>query len=311
MTGSDSSQPRPSKKLAGVLSVFQTPYHENESIDFATLETEIQWLYDRGADGIVLAMVSEVLRLSGEERRELAEHACRYGASRGVVVISVGAESSRVAEQYARHAESCGADALMAVPPIAVAVGEDQLLDYYRRIVQAVRIPVVVQDASGYVGRPMTISLQARLLEEFEDRVLFKPEATPIGPRLTALRDATQGRARVFEGTGGIALVDSYRRGIVGTIPGADLIDGLVALWRALQANDERRIYRLSLPISSLVAVQHSLDAFLAVEKYLLVKQGIFKNALVRGPVGYALDEETRREVDRLFDLVQAAVAEK
>ena len=59
------------------------------------------------------------------------------------------------------------------------------------------------------------------------------------------------------------------------------------------------------------MAVQNSLDAFLAVEKYLLVKQGIFKNALVRGPVGYALDEETRREVDRLFDLVQAAVKEK
>ncbi|MBI4582018.1 MAG: dihydrodipicolinate synthase family protein, partial [Planctomycetes bacterium] len=50
--------------LAGVLPVFQTPYHDDESIDFATLEREIGWLYDRGADGIVMAMVSEVLRLS-------------------------------------------------------------------------------------------------------------------------------------------------------------------------------------------------------------------------------------------------------
>jgi 4-hydroxy-tetrahydrodipicolinate synthase len=93
-------------------------------------------------------------------------------------------------------------------------------------------------------------------------------------------------------------------------MPGADLIKGLVALWRALEAKDERRIYQLSLPISSLVAVQNSLDAFLAIEKYLLVKQGIFKNALVRGPVGYVLDEETRREVDRLFELVARAVEE-
>src|SRR5262245_26125507 len=119
------------KKLAGVLPVFQTPYHDDESIDFGTLEKEIHWLYDRGADGIVLAMVSEVLRLSGDERRTLAEHACRFGGKRGVVVISVGAESSRVAEEFSQHAESFGADALMAVPPIAVAVGEDQLLEYY------------------------------------------------------------------------------------------------------------------------------------------------------------------------------------
>ena len=135
---------------------------------------------------------------------------------------------------------------------------------------------------------------------------MFKPEAAPIGPRLSQLRDATGGKAKIFEGTGGIALLDSHRRGIVGTMPGADLIDGIVGLWRALEAGDEARAYRLSLPISSLVSLQQSLDAFLAIEKHLLVRQGIFRNTLVRGPVGYRLDEETRLEVDRLFDQIQA-----
>jgi 4-hydroxy-tetrahydrodipicolinate synthase len=297
------------KPLSGVLPVFQTPYHEDETIDAATLEREIHWLYDAGADGIVMAMVSEILRLDSAERRQLAELACRFGAGRGSVVISVGAESSKGAEAFARHAESVGAAALMAIPPVSVAVGEDELLRYYERIIRATPLPVVVQDASGYVGRPMPIAMQARLLTTFgADRVLFKPEATPIGPRLSALRDATAGRAAIFEGTGGIALLDSHRRGIVGTMPGADLIKGIVALWRALQSKDERRAYELSLPISSLVAVQNSLDAFLAIEKYLLVKQGVFRNTIVRGPVGYAIDEETRREVDRLFDLVTDAV---
>lgn len=294
--------------LAGVLPVFQTPYHEDESIDFETLAREIDWLYERGADGIVLAMVSEVLRLGSDERQELAEAACHYSSGRGPVIVSVGAESSRVAVYYAQHAESVGASGLMAVPPIAVAVSEDELARYYGRIIEATQLPVVVQDASGYVGRPMPIALQARLLVEYGPRVMFKPEATPIGPRLTALREATGGQAKVFEGTGGIALVDSFRRGVVGTMPGADMIEALVALWRALSAGDDRRAYRLSLPISSLVAIQHSLDAFLAVEKHLLVKQGIFKNTLVRGPVGYTLDDETRHEVDRLFALVQEAV---
>ena len=297
------------KSLAGVLPVFQTPYRDDESIDEQTLEREIGWLYDCGADGIVMAMVSEVLRLDGDERQKLAELACRFGTSRGAVVISVGAESAKVAEAYTKHAEGCGAAAVMAIPPVSVAVGEDELLRYYERIIRATEIPVVVQDASGYVGRPMSIPMQAKLLQTFgADRVLFKPEATPIGPRLSALRDATGGKARIFEGTGGIALVDSHRRGVVGTMPGADLIKAIVALWRALEAKDERRVYEVSLPLSSLVAVQNSLDAFLAIEKYLLVKQGLFANTRVRGPVGYTLDEETRGEVDRLFDLVTRAV---
>ena len=297
------------RSLQGVLPVLQTPYKPDESIDADTLRREIEWVYGNGADGVVVAMVSEVLRLSGEERRELAELTCRFGAPRGAVVISVGAESAKVAEGYAKHARDCGAAAVMAIPPVSVAASEGELLRYYERILEAIPIPVIVQDASGYVGRPMSIAMQARLLEEHgPQRVMFKPEATPIGPRLSELRDATGGRAPIFEGTGGIALVDSFRRGIAGTMPGADLTWALVALWKALQTGDETRTYHISLPLSSLISLQNSLDAFLAIEKYLLVKQSIFKNTLVRGPVGYVLDEETRREVDRLFDLLKHAV---
>lgn len=298
-----------SPTLQGVLPVFQTPYDDDESIDWATLEREIHWLLEAGSHGVVMAMVSEVLRLDQTERREMATKVVQFVANRGTVIISVGAESARLAEENARHAESVGASGLMAIPPISIAVSESELINYYQRILRACSIPVVVQDASGYVGRPMSIPMQAALLDEFgPERVYYKPEATPIGPRLSQLRDATKGQAKIFEGTGGIALVDSFRRGIVGTMPGADLIHAIVALWQALSVGDEARAYSLSLPISSLIAVQNSLDAFLAVEKHLLVRQGVFKNTVVRGPVGYRLDDETREEIDRLFDLCMAAV---
>lgn len=299
-----------SPALAGVLPVFQTPYRADESIDFEVLAREIDWLFDKGSDGIVMAMVSEVLRLSSDERDHLAKQACHLAAGRGTCVISVGAESSHVAERHARHAEACGATALMAIPPVSIGVDETELGQYYRRLLETVSIPIVVQDASGYVGRPMSIAFQARLLDEFgPDRVLFKPEASPIGPRLSALRDATGGRARIFEGTGGIALIDSFQRGVVGTMPGADLIAALVPLWQALQAGDLARAARIHEPLSVLISMQNSLDGFLAVEKHLLVRQGIFRNEIVRGPRGFVLDEETRREVDRVFDRLMDACA--
>lgn len=295
--------------LSGVLPVFQTPWDEEECLDIDVLEREIAWLFEQGADGVVMAMVSETLRMSSEERDALATQVCRLAEGKGSVVISVGAEATVLAEGHAIHAEEAGADALMAIPPVSVALGEAQLLTYYRRILGAVSIPVVVQDASGYVGRPMSVAMQARLLDEFgPERVLYKPEASPIGPRLSELRDATGGRARVFEGTGGIALVDSYRRGVVGTMPGADLIRGVVALWRALEAGDAPRADAIHGPLAALVSMQSSLDAFLAVEKHLLVRQGVFTNTRVRGPVGFELDTETRNEVDRLFERLLVAV---
>ncbi|MCB1207956.1 MAG: dihydrodipicolinate synthase family protein [Verrucomicrobiales bacterium] len=299
---------RPRPELRAVLPVFQTPWHEDESIDFETLEKEISWLYDCGAAGIVMAMVSETLRLDSDEREALAAAACRFGRDRGAVIISVGAESSKTAERYACHAESVGADAVMAIPPVSVGLGEPELLRYYTRILHAIQIPVIVQDASGYVGKPMPIAMQARLLDEFgPERVQYKPEASPIGPKLSELRDATQGRARVFEGTGGLALVDSFKRGVKGTMPGADLVRALVPLWRALEAGDAETADRIHGPLAALVSMQTSLDAFLAVEKHLLVRQGIFTSTRVRGPVGFTLDVETRREVDRQFDRLIAA----
>jgi dihydrodipicolinate synthase/N-acetylneuraminate lyase len=290
--------------LRGVLPVFQTPFHDDETIDFDLLRHEIDWLFECGAQGIVMAMVSEVLRLSTDEREQMAAEACGAGRGRGAVVVSVGSESGFVSQRLARHAQDHGATAVMAIPPIAVTLGDGELLRYYERLARAVSIPIIVQDASGYVGRSMSIDLQASLLHSFGDRVLFKPEAAPIGPRLSQLRDATGGRARVFEGSGGAALLDSYRRGIVGTMPGADLIKVIVALWHALESGDSERANRLWMPLAALVAIQTSLDGFLAVEKYLLVRQGIFRSTRTRGPVGFVLDDETRREVDRLFDLL-------
>lgn len=296
------------KAIQGVLPVFQTPYHDDESIDFDTLANEFDWLFAKGANGIVMAMVSETLRLSADERKALAKAACELAKGRGASIISVGAESSKVAEEFARHAESVGADAVMAIPPISVAAGEDELKRYYERILSAISIPVIVQDASGYVGRPMSIAMQAALFNTWGERILFKPEALPIGPRLSALLEATNGKAPIFEGSGGIALVDSFQRGVVGTMPGAEVVDAIVALWRALKVNDRDAIDRISLPLIALVSLQTSLDSFLAVEKHILKRRGIFKNTLVRGPVGYTLDAQTQREVDRLLDLLLAVI---
>jgi 4-hydroxy-tetrahydrodipicolinate synthase len=297
--------------LHGVLPVLHTPLNGNGTIDVPTLEREIDWAFQTGADGVVVAMVSEVLRLGYHGRKELAEHVCRSAKGRGFTVVSVGAESIREALDFATHAEGLGASAVMAIPPVATSLNGARTADYFAAIARGISIPLVVQDASSYVGAAIDLGVYLRLLEEFgADRIFFKPEASPLGPNLSKLRDASHGTARIFEGSGGINLVDCYRRGIVGTMPGTDLLDAIVALWRALQSGDEERIYRLSLPISAMTALQlqAGLDGFLAIEKYILQKRGLFRNTLRVEPFGWELDQETCAEIDRLFALLQRSL---
>ncbi len=291
--------------------MLHTPFTDDGSIDNAILQREIDWAFETGADGVVVAMVSEVLRLGYHGRRELAGLVCQGVRGRGFTVISVGAESTDEAVEFAKHAEGLGASAVMAIPPVATSLSSSATREYFAAIVSGIAIPLVVQDASNYVGAAIDLSVYLSLLEQFgPDRILFKPEASPLGPNLSKLRDATDGKARIFEGSGGINLVDCYRRGIVGTMPGTDLLDGIVALWKALAACDDDRTYQLSLPIGALVALQlqGGLDGFLAIEKYLLKKRGLFNNTLQRQPVGWQLDPETQAEVDRLFARLQAVI---
>lgn len=292
----------------GVLPVLATPFTSTGDIDVDALGQEIDFVISHGVDGVVLGMVSEVLRLSTEERRALTETTCRLVAGRVTVTTSVGAESLHTAIEYARHAQAAGVDAVMAIPPMATACADNELHRYFAGIIEAVDVPVVVQDASGYLGRPLTIELQAGLWREYGDRAVFKPEAQPIGPRLSELLEATDGQAKVYEGNGGLALVDSYRRGIVGTMPGPDVCWALVALWNALERGDDTRVLDIQGPLSAIVSVQNSLDSFVAVQKHLLRRQGVISEVNARGPVGYVLDAATVREVDRLFDRLASVV---
>jgi dihydrodipicolinate synthase/N-acetylneuraminate lyase len=299
------------RRLAGVLPIVHTTFLDTDELDAVALRREIDWGFAQGADGLGTGLVSELLRLTSAERQQLTERVVELTAGRGPVFAGVGAESTQQALAYARAAERAGCDAVMAVPPMTTRLGETALLDYFCALADAVALPLIVQDASGYVGQPIPLSVYLQLLERYgEEKILFKPEASPIGPNLSALRDATSGRARIFEGSGGIHLVDSYRRGIAGTMPGMDLLDGVVALWKALERGDEAASYRLYFPICAIVALQlqAGLDGFLAIEKYLLVKRGLFTSPRRRRPYGWELDGETAAEVERLFGQLQGVL---
>jgi len=297
--------------IAGVLPIIHTAFDDDENIDYDSLARQADWAFQVGASGYCTGMASEILKLTAVERMELPSRLVEMSNGRGVVVMSVSAESTRQALDYASAAEAAGCDGVMAVPPISSSLGSDEIVAYYAAIARHIEIPVIVQDASAYVGRAIDMTVNQRLVDEFgPDKILFKPEGEPIGPNLSALRDATGGKARIFEGSGGILLLDSYRRGIAGTMPGMEVLDGIMALWRALESGDEERAYQVHFPIASLVAIQMQagLDGFLAVEKYLLHKRGIISTTRRRKPYTWEMDAETTAEVDRLFERLQAVL---
>jgi dihydrodipicolinate synthase/N-acetylneuraminate lyase len=297
------------QKLAGVFNVLSTPIDNSDEIDLPVFEREIEWLLKCGMNGAVLAMVSEVLRFSAAERRDQWKAAIKFLNNRAPLVVSVGAESSAIAIKLAKDAESDGASALMATPPSAFAATADEVKNYYVKIIEAVKIPVIVQDASNYLGKPIELSTYVELIDTYgNERVQFKPEAKPVKERLQELNKISGNRAKVFEGQGGIDLLDTHPLGVVGTMPGAEVPWALVALWKALNEGNLDQAKAIHNPLSKLISFQTTLDAYVAIEKYLLVKQGVLTNMNQRGPVGYKLTPDISKEIDIAYAELAAVV---
>lgn len=287
----------------GVYSVMQTPLDENDNIDQAIFKREIDWLIECGVKGLVLAMVSEVMRFSADERRLQWQSALKIINKRVPLIVSVGAESTAIAISLAKSAQADGATALMATPPAIFPATSDEIYTYYSEIIEAVKIPLIVQDASNYMGQPLDLELYGNLIEKYgTERVQFKPEAKPVKERAAALQEIAHGQARIFEGQSGIDLLDTHPLGLVGTMPGGEIPWAIIKLWNALESNDLELAKSIHNLVSQLVAFQQNIDGYVAVEKYLLVKQGIFESVRQRGPVRTILNSEVKIEIDQIFE---------
>jgi 4-hydroxy-tetrahydrodipicolinate synthase len=287
----------------GVYSVVQTPLDENDNIDQAIFKREIDWLIECGVKGLVLAMVSEVMRFSADERRLQWQSALKIINKRVPLIVSVGAESTAIAISLAKSAQADGATALMATPPAIFPATSDEIYTYYSEIIEAVKIPLIVQDASNYMGQPLDLELYGNLIEKYgTERVQFKPEAKPVKERAAALQEIAHGQARIFEGQSGIDLLDTHPLGLVGTMPGGEIPWAIIKLWNALESNDLELAKSIHNLVSQLVAFQQNIDGYVAVEKYLLVKQGIFESVRQRGPVRTILGSEVKIEIDQIFE---------
>ena len=88
--------------IRGILPVVHMPYHMDLRIDFDTLRREVDHLFNTGAHGLCLALVSDTLRLTAPERMEMPTRLVEFAQGRGPVIISVGAESTVQARAFAR-----------------------------------------------------------------------------------------------------------------------------------------------------------------------------------------------------------------
>ena len=112
-------------KFKGILPALVTPLTEEERINVPVLEQLMEALLAQGADGFYVAgATGEGLALRPEERRILAGESVRIAAGRVPCILQIASTDFSQAIALAKHAESVGAAAISATPPLFFGYGE-------------------------------------------------------------------------------------------------------------------------------------------------------------------------------------------
>lgn len=269
----------------GVVPILLTTFDDRGELDMRSQLDLLEYLLESGAHGIALfGNASEGYTLSAAERLFLMRNIIPRLKGKVPVIVSTGHTGTRCAVELSREAEDLGADGLMILPPYYVKPNGPGLLTYYRTISDAVRIPIMVQDAPLLSQVNMPPALLAKMGKEIEQVRYVKVEAPPTAPKVSEVAAAAGDSLVLFGGLNGQFLLEELKRGAQGTMPGSDLTSEFVAIWNAHNRGDAQEARRLFTRVLPLIRFELQPALGVAAMKQNLKTRGVITHATVRHP---------------------------
>lgn len=227
-----------SDNFHGIHAILYALFDSQEKLDRQAMRKQVQICLASGVHGMAaLGLATEVSKLSEVERRTLMDWTAEDTA--GHVPLAFTISGSSVAEQIAqvRHAESVGADWVILQPPAGGSYGAAEYIRFFGRIADKTDLPLAIQNAPAFFGRGLSADEIRDLVTQHPNIRLIKGEGPVVD--IANLIERTEGRVPVFNGRGGLELIDNLRVGCKGMILAPDCIDYAVRAYRAFHIGDE------------------------------------------------------------------------
>lgn len=283
--------------LTGVVPVVPTIFHDDESVDLAGTARVVDYLLDGGVDGLcLLANYAEQFSLTDPERDAIARALLAHVAGRVPVIVTTSHYSARVAAERSRVAQDMGAAMVMLMPPFfgaTLTVPGPAVVEYFRRVTDAIDIPVMVQDAP-LSATPLPAALLIDLVRQVPQVRYAKIEVPQAADKLHALVSALGERLPgPFDGEESVTLIPDLDAGATGTMPSSMVPAELGQIIRAYRAGDRPAAVRAWEELLPLIQFENR-QCGLRAQKVLLREGGIIASDRTRAPLG-PVSPRTRR----------------
>lgn len=154
------------KKLYGVTVAMITPFDEQGRVNVQALVHLTDMLLEKGVNCLYpCGTTGEMVHLSTEERKLVAETVVKTAAGRGTVFVHCGAMKQEDTEELLLHAVKIGADGAGVVTPMFLGVNREEMEAYYRRLSDIVPpdFPLYLYNIPQCAGNDLTAQSAACL----------------------------------------------------------------------------------------------------------------------------------------------------
>ena len=272
------------KKLNGSIPIIPTPFNSDESIDADALRNLIEFAINNGIEAVCLpAYASEFYKLTDAERLWVVKIAVEQAAGRIQIVAQSNHASLKVAIELAKANIESGADVISLAVPRIFSLPESSIYKYLSQFLKAISdVPVLIQDFNPG-GSSISVSLINKLRLENENFKYLKLEEPLCAPKFEEILRVTENTVEVFEGWGGLYMLELIAVGIGGVMPGLGVSDILQKIFylRKNGENDKAFSYFERVMPQIFFSLQN-MELFHYAEKELLVARRVLKNSNVR-----------------------------
>jgi 4-hydroxy-tetrahydrodipicolinate synthase len=189
------------KEIRGIIPAVITPFTPDERVDEPAFRNVVNFLIEQGVHGLFPAGTGgEFSALTVEEKKRLMDLTVKEAAGRVFVMPNVGAITTAESVALARHAEAAGCDAVSAVTPFFLKPSQDELIEHYRTICAAVKLPVLAYNIPERTGGvALSVATVSRLAREVPNFAGIKDSTGDLTNAAEIVRASPPG-FRVFMG---------------------------------------------------------------------------------------------------------------
>jgi len=129
-----------------------TPLLNNDTLDVKGAERLVEHMIGGGIHGLfILGTTGEAPSLSYHLRYQLVELVCKQVAGRIPVLVGITDTSLYESVKLAEHSKVCGAYAVVSAPPYYYAPSQQELIEYYEDLADALPLPLFLYNMPSHV----------------------------------------------------------------------------------------------------------------------------------------------------------------